>query len=182
MKKIMMTLAAAFVAVTMSAQNNMYIGGTAGFQSKTDGIDNSFTIAPEFGVSLNDKWGVGVSLGFTNLKDDTGAKANVFAFNPYARYNALSIGKVNIFVDCGAYWAMDKVKVGGVESTDNLFGLNVVPGIAYNITDNFSIVAHANPLFSLDFTSPEHGDSSVEASLLNSFDVTTFKFGFYYNF
>ena len=53
MKKILMTLAAAFVAVSMSAQNNMYVGGSLGYTSTSydgDAQQSTLKFIPEFGV------------------------------------------------------------------------------------------------------------------------------------
>lgn len=182
MKKFLMTIAAAFVAVSMSAQNEMYVGGTLSFDSKYN-YDSQFKIAPEFGVKLNDQWGVGAILSYTNTKYTSGAKANVFKFNPYARYYALNIGKVNVFVDGGLYFeTTTNEPAAGAKTTDNGFGLNVTPGIAFNLTEKISLVAHAPSLFNFDITSPDGGDTGMKAKFLNTMHVDDFGFGFYYNF
>ena len=57
MKKILMTMAAAFVAVTMSAQ--VYLGGSIGVGSVKLGnadAETQFKIVPEFGYNINDAW------------------------------------------------------------------------------------------------------------------------------
>ena len=183
MKKFLMTIAAAFVAVSMSAQNEMYVGGTLNFQSKQGTVDTKMTIAPEFGVKLNEDWGVGAILNYTNIKYLSSAKDNSFRFEPYARYYAFNIGKVNVFVDGRAYFqTTTNEPAAGAKTTDNSFGLRVVPGIAYNLTDNISIVAHANPVFNFDVVSPDGGDTGINVNFLQKFNVDTFNFGFYYNF
>lgn len=184
MKKILMTLVAVFAAVSMNAQNEMYIGGTINYQSKTTAaLDNSMKIAPEFGVKLNEQWGVGATLSYENKKFTNDDKENEFRFAPYARYYALNIGKVNVFVDGGLYFSTFKREfAAGGDNKNTKYGLFVTPGIAYNVTDKISIVAHANPLFNLDIVSPDGGDSSTELNLLQEFTVNTFSFGFYYNF
>ena len=182
MKKILMTLVAVLATVSMNAQNNMYIGGTVNYQSKTT-VDNSLTIAPEFGMKLNEQWGLGAVLSYKNTKEFNGDKKNAFSFRPYARYNALNIGKVNVFVDGGVYFTNNKTELAaGGDVKSNAYGVFVTPGIAYNLTDKFSIVAHANPVFNLDFVSPDGGDTQTNLNLLQEFKVTTFSFGFYYNF
>jgi hypothetical protein len=182
MKKILMTLVAVFAAVSMNAQNEMYIGGNINYQSKTT-VDNSLTIAPEFGVKLNEQWGVGAILSYKNEKQFNGDKDNAFTFNPYARYYALNIGKVNVFVDGGVYFTTKKTEYNaGGDNKSTEYGLRVTPGISYNITDQFSIVAHANPIFNLDIVSPDGGDTQTTINLLRTFNVNTFSFGFYYNF
>ena len=176
MKKILMSMVALFAAVTMNAQNEMYVGGTLNFQTKANAANKSvITVAPEIGMSLNEQFGVGAVLSYTASQD----VYNEFKINPYLRYNALEIGKVKVFVDGGIYYINHKPKDA---DADNYFGLNVTPGISYNLTDNISIVAHANPVFNVDISSPAVGDSQTTVNLLRTFNVNTFNFGFYYNF
>ena len=176
MKKILMSMVALFAAVTKNAQNEMYVGGTLNFQTKANAANKSvMTIAPEIGMSLNEQFGVGAIFSYTASQD----VSNSFRINPYLRYNALEIGKVKVFVDGGVYYSNFKPEGG---DSDSAFGLNVTPGIAYNVTDHISIVAHANPVFNLDITSPAVGDSRTSVNLLRTFNVNTFNFGFYYNF
>lgn len=169
-----MTIVAAFAALSMNAQEGMYIGGTGNFRFHGSD-DQSFTLAPEFGMNLDDNLGVGIVLTYGSRKDVN----TTLGVNPYLRYNALSIGKVNVFVDGGLYFNTVKPKNG---DADNNFGLNIVPGIAYNITDKFSIVAHANPLFQWNVEAPANSKCTNTIRLLDRFSVNTFNFGFYYNF
>ena len=100
MKKILMSMVALFAAVTMNAQNEMYVGGTLNFQTKANAANKSvITVAPEIGMSLNEQFGVGAVLSYTASQD----VYNEFKINPYLRYNALEIGKVKVFVDGGIY-------------------------------------------------------------------------------
>ena len=176
MKKILMTLAAAFVAVSMSAQ--VYVGGTANLN--THGSDSkSYTIAPEIGYQMDDQLGVGIKLGYGYTKNDPAPSKSTISVNPYLRYNFVEIGKVKVFVDGGVYFSTSKVKDA---DADNNFGINVVPGISYNITDKISIAAHANSIFRWDVDAPAHSTCTNNIELLNDFGVNTFRFGFYYNF
>lgn len=99
MKKIMMTMAATVVALTMNAQG-MYVGGSLGFNTKShDGntLNSSFSIIPEFGVNFNEKMAVGMEIGYshdndkTNKSGNTGyeLKTNTFKVAPYFRYTAV---------------------------------------------------------------------------------------------
>lgn len=175
MKKILMSMVALFATVTMNAQ--VYVGGGVGFQKKGDA--QTFTIAPEVGMSLDEKFGVGLQFGYTNVKDTY----TQCAVNPYLRYQALEIGKAKVFVDGGAYFNTKKLE--GADKSSNAFGLNVAPGVAFNLTDHISIVAKANNLFVLDF-SKEAGDDDtrtiVGLNTLNNFSAGDLMFGFYYNF
>jgi hypothetical protein len=88
-----------------------------------------------------------------------------------------------VFVDGGAYFNTKKLE--GADKSSNAFGLNVAPGVAFNLTDRISIVAKANNLFVLDF-SKEAGDDDtrtiVGLNTLNNFSAGDLMFGFYYNF
>ena len=191
---------AAFAVASLTANAQSYIGGTIGFSnSKTEGgvtkVTN-FTIAPEFGTALNDQLGVGIALGFGSnkrtLKETTGdidVTTTTFTVNPYLRYHALEIGKVNVFVDGGVYFDYEKTKdyKPGIG-----VGLNVAPGLAYNLTDKISIVAKANNLLSIGYSkspvrdTPNAPDAAnafnANVNTLNNFSAASLVFGFYYNF
>lgn len=195
MKKIL--LMAAFAVASLTANAQFYVGGTLGFSNDKTNNGNtkvsSYTVMPEFGTVLNDKFGVGIVFGATSqttkVTGQPDVKATTWTVNPYLRYQALEIGKVNVFVDGGVYFqskTRDNYKAGmGL-------GLNVAPGIAYNLTDNISIVAKANNLFNFGYTkdpvqdipNAPDADTHVNASLntLDNFTAANLSFGFYYNF
>lgn len=204
MKKIMMTLAAVAVAATMNAQ--MYIGGNLGFSTskdKTDPADEQtvtgFTIQPEIGYQLDDKFGVGIVLGYqynktkhegtiSNIPYSSDVKASAFLIKPYLRYQCFTAGKFNVFVDGGLNFK--------TISRDNMkneldFGLFVSPGIAYNVNEKWSIVAHLNDMFTLgyhksavaDIAGAPDAPTSFQADLASGgFNVGALTFGIYYNF
>ncbi len=186
MKKIMMTLAAVCVAATMNAQT--YVGGSVGFQtSSQDGNSETyFTILPEIGYNLNENWAVGVSVGYgqskTKVKEELDGgtatiteKVKTFKISPYARYTFVKFDKVNLFLD----------GVVGYEYTDfagtkvNSFGIGVKPGVAVNLNEKLSFVAHAG------FLGYEY-DKAKEGKAVNTFGVnvdgSNLSFGIYYNF
>ena len=204
MKKIMMTMAALAVAVTMNAQ--AYIGGNLGFSTskdKTNPADEQtvtgFTIQPEFGYQLDDKFGVGIVLGYqsnktkhegtiNNVAYSTDVKASAFSIKPYLRYQCFTAGKFNVFVDGGLNFT--------TISRDNMknemdFGLFVSPGIAYSVNEKWSIVAHLNDMFTFGYSKQAIPDvdgapdapSSISAGLsTGGFTLGSLTFGVYYNF
>lgn len=197
MKKIMMTLAAIAVAATMNAQG--YVGGSLGFTSdkKHDGkvTTTGFAIAPEIGYNLDDKMAVGVALGFGYSKEkdervdpSTEVSKTTFNIKPYLRYQAFEVGKVNVFVDGGLNFALASQK-DYKPAMD--FGLFVTPGIAYNVTDKWSIVAKLNDMFYFgyhkdaiaDVAGAPEAPSSINAGLsTGGFQLGSLTFGVYYNF
>lgn len=195
MKKIL--LMAAFAVATLTANAQYYVGGTLGFSNDKTNNGNtkvtSFTVMPEFGLALNDQLGLGILFGATSETtkvtgyDDV--KETTWSVNPYLRYQALEIGKVNVFVDGGVYFrstSKDNYKAGMA------LGLNVAPGISYKLSDSFSIVAKANNLLSFGYKKdpvrdvPNAGDADkhidAELNTLNNFSAASLSFGFYYNF
>ena len=194
MKKILMTIAAAFVAVSMNAQG--YIGGTVGFGTTTDKTGavedktTSFVIAPEIGMSLDDKFGVGIAIGFGYDKHEAGLETSTttFSLKPYLRYQALTFGKANIFVDGGIDFDIAKTK--DMKAGMGL-GLFVTPGIAYNISSKWSIVAKLNDMFRLGYAKSPVPDvnNAPDAPSAFAFNASTggfrlgdLTFGVYYNF
>ena len=214
MKKIVMTMVAACAALTMNAQ--MYVGGTVGFgsdKSKTATVEttkNSLTIAPEFGMALDEKMGVGIELNFTNGSTETkpisGAtgtttkpSSTTFGIKPYVRYQVFSFGKANIFVDGGVNFAISKDKEVAYDATgkaiDNKAGMDlglfVQPGFAFNITDSWSIVAKLENMFTFTYSKGQVPDvagapdapTSINARLASGgFNTGNLRFGVYYNF
>ena len=176
MKKILMTLVAVFATMTMSAES-MYVGGTLGYTTNpADAANDRFTIAPQFGVNFDETWGVGAVLSYTNVKDTRSS----FTFNPYVRYQALKLGKFDLFLDGGVYFTTESPKGG---DADNFYGLNVRPGISYNLTEHIALTALGNSLVSLDFGSPAVGDSWTRFNVLNNkYGINDFRFGVFYTF
>ena len=195
MKKIMMTLAAIAVAATMNAQG--YIGGGLGFSSdKTnDGkvTTTGFAVEPELGYKLDDKMAVGVALGFgygkkKNDITDSETTTTTFDIKPYLRYQVLTFGKANIFVDGGVDFGLVSQK--DYKPAMNI-GLFVSPGIAYDINEKWSIVAHLNDMFSFgykksavaDVAGAPDPDTNINANLsTGGFQLGSLTFGVYYNF
>ena len=190
MKKIMMTLAAVCVAATMNAQ--VYVGGSLGFNSKHSGVADknytTFTIAPEVGYTLSDKFAVGVALGFTSgdmltYQDKFGAtytgKATAFEIKPYARYTFAKLDNFSFFVD-GAVW-YGNANLKNVDVKYNEYGIALEPGIAYNVNDKISLVAHIG---SLGFSSMKADYSGAKADTEFGLGVSgsALSFGLYYNF
>lgn len=204
MKKIVLTMVAACAALTMNAQ--MYVGGSLGFSSDTDKKNPAaektvtiFNLNPEFGMALDEKMGVGIQLGFglENKKTEdktatpvtsTKTNATTIQIKPYLRYQVLTFGKANIFVDGGVDFGMKKEK--DMKPSMDL-GLFVTPGFAFNINETWSIVAKMNDMFAFGYHKDAVADvagapdapSSIKAGLsTGGFNLGDLTFGVYYNF
>lgn len=174
MKKLVMMAVMAIVAVSASAQ--VYLGGSLGYknvdmESKEDAL-NTLTINPEIGYNLDDNWAIGIGLGFGYSKQGD-ASTTTFTVNPYARYTFARIDKVKFFLD-------GSVEFGTVKPKDvdaqNAWGIGIKPGIAFDVNDKISLVAHVGFLGYED-THKIDGNKTFGLNLDNNLSL-----GFYYNF
>ena len=192
MKKIMMTLAAAVVAVSASAQ--VYLGGTVAFQSSKpntatifgDKSATRFEINPEVGYNFNDSWAVGVNVGFASVKgtwDELGYGAAIdgekattaFTVAPYARYTYAKLGPVSLFLD-------GKVSYTTVKDSYNELGVNIVPGVAFAASDKVSFVAKLGDGLGWNQAKAKGSDVKNNKFGIDFDTLTALQFGLYYNF
>ncbi len=171
MKKLMLLAVVAFLACSASAQN-WYIGGSVGYNhTEVNGIDGDrFTIIPEVGYNFSEKFAVGGTIGYAWEKDNY----NTFTIEPYARYTFFRTDNelLSLFVDGGFGVGIISPEVGDSEA---IWNIGIKPGLAINITKQFSLVAHIGFLGYKDYKAAgkEYGFN------LDGNDIS---FGFYYNF
>ena len=181
MKKILMTVVAAAMAVSMNAQG--YFGGSVGVASVKNGgadAETTYKFVPEIGYNLNSDWAIGVALGYQkgacNLLTGTYAqnvKTEILTLNPYVRYTALKTKYVNVFVDGG-------VGFGSVKDWGTEFNIGLRPGVAVNFNDKISFAAHFGFVGFDSFSPKGDGESSNMVGVdLNGNNIT---FGLYFNF
>ena len=175
MKK--MILAALVAVASLSANAQVWVGGEVGFSAgKTTnngtklGSGADFNLIPEIGYTLNDKFDIAVAIGIAhnngNGKAYSGTTGydtygtflndvnrNAFTLNPYVRYKFANAGDFTFFVDGGFSYTM--IHYSGVDDNGNQWGLGFKPGIAYNISDKVSLVAHIGRL---DYNFFKQGD------------------------
>lgn len=154
-----------------------WIGGEAGFWHNTeDGLStNSFALSPEVGYDFNKRWAVGVGIGYALVSAETGfggvERANIFIFNPYARWKYYNTGRVALFLDGGLGVAggdMDGVKIG------------IQPGLAVRVGKHVRLQAHFG---FLGYCSNYFNDAVDESDGFGlKFSSSDLKFGFYYTF
>ena len=107
MKKFVILLFVAMAALSAKAQ--VYVGGTVSLWHNDDVDATTFTLNPEVGYNLNEKWAVGGILTFSHSKLDEG-KYNAFGLAPYARYSYYENKVVRLFIDGGLGFSTQKVK------------------------------------------------------------------------
>lgn len=182
MKKLLMTLVAS-VAIAVSANAQVFVGGSVGFGSvKVGGGDSEVTykIVPEVGYNFNKNWAIGLTIGYQkgacNLVDEAIAQdvnTKVFTVAPYGRYTFVHSKYVNVFIDLG---------LGFASYTDmgTQFDLGVTPGVAVNLSDKLSFVSHIG--FAGFKTFSPKGDGKSSSKFGVDLDQNNLTFGLYYNF
>lgn len=180
MKKILMTMVAAFAAVSMNAQ--VYLGGSIAFEAWSsqklagDKSETVFKLMPEIGYNLNEDWAIGTVIGYESNKFN-GVKygsESAFSIAPYARYTFAKLGKVNLFVDGGlGFTSASKSDWSEIE-------VGFKPGLAVSLTDNLSFVSHVGFIGWSQFN-PDGDDNNISHFGLN-LHGENLTFGLYYNF
>lgn len=161
MKKIAL-IAIAMMAFATMANAQLYVGGSLGINNNNSKeIDNGKTelnpsstsigISPEVGFFLSDNFAVGAYINtnftFNNNRDTaTVVKTNTtsWGITPYARWYAIQSDKFGVFLEGQLFFMHQggKTKAGGVTADapkTNSFGLQIVPGLSYNLTDNLQL-------------------------------------------
>jgi len=173
MKKLFLTAVLAVVTLTASAQ--VYVGGELGFWRDWDANKTEFTLAPEVGYNLSDKWAVGLEFMYNH--DYDGHKRNTVGIAPYARFTYAKWGPVNLFLDGGFLFAASKVK--DTDSSSNAWNVGIKPGLSVDLTEKLSFITHVG------FLGYQDADDSYGAFKRGfGFDLKghSLTFGINYNF
>lgn len=188
MKKFFTLAVVAIASVFGASAGDGYVGGSLGYMHKDQSgtTTNQFTILPELGYNINNQWAVGTTIGY-DYKHWCGQSKSLhlFNFNPYARFTYFRTGNnlVQLFVDGGAGIGLGSYDYGkGSDShTAVTWNIGFRPGVAFNVTKQFSIVAH------LGFVGYQGANNAAYAGGEPrkggiSFDTNDLTLGFYYNF
>lgn len=138
MKRLLLVVAVVLAALSAQAQE-MYLGGGISLWRNTDLDKTSFSITPDFGYNLNEKWAVGgeLALAFNEYENEWGVKSTAFAIAPYARYSFYENKIVRLFLDMGLGFSTYKPKH---HENINGFEIGVKPGMAIKLNDHFSFI------------------------------------------
>lgn len=176
MKKVI--LFAVIALTSMAANAQLWLGGSLGLEFlKPEGGETitSFTISPEVGYTLSEKWDIAIALN-ENLVSSDGETANSISVEPYARYTFAKSGIASFFVDGG-------FSVGSVEYSDGnwydesvtAFAIGVRPGVKLTISENISFAAK------LGFLGYQKVEDSYDAFGFNV-NNNALSFGMYWSF
>jgi hypothetical protein len=149
-----------FAFFNMNAQ--VFLGGNAGFNfsnHKSEGLidQESFAynldISPLAGIFLSEKVAIGLSLraNLAGTNTATISRSSVIGIIPFLRYyafkwNKFSVyGQGNIRLEFGnSSQKTGEIKTDGPKQT--IASLNIFPGLAYDISDKFSLQTSINIL------------------------------------
>lgn len=183
MKKFL-TLAIAFIA-TLTASTayaeGWYAGGSVGFDRNTTDNKTQVTIMPEVGYNFTDKVALGAVAGYQH-QYDKGNKLDLVRVSPYLRYTYLKVGKVDLFVDGGVDVGIGYSKaIYGNGGAAVVWGIGLKPGVAFNVNEKFSLVAHVG---FAGYEGANHQARKVGAPnrIGIGLDGNDISFGFYYKF
>ena len=164
MKKLFFALA--MLALTSAASAQLYVGGALNIgytqsnlnKSKNYDSEFNFGIAPQIGYAVSDKWDIGAYVGYNYGEDKryrvhdtyTGINKDLYhgiSVTPYTRYYFAEANKFRFFFegrlsfDYGMVGTYVKGEDDIDEDHDNSFmlGLNVIPGISYELNEHFSL-------------------------------------------
>ena len=184
MKKLFVMAVMAVAALSANAQ--VWVGGELGFTSSHTngaGTDKMFTIQPEVGYSLNDKFDVALAIGYTyasekSLKNYIGTfSANEFEIKPYVRYKFVKAGNFFAFVDGAIEYSTCHYK--GIKNNENSFCVAITPGVAYSISPKVTLVSHLGEglYYNHQWMKDNYHKNNVGFRLFNGIS-----FGAYYSF
>ncbi|MCH5176708.1 MAG: outer membrane beta-barrel protein [Prevotellaceae bacterium] len=179
MKKIILTAIVAVASLGANAQ--IWVGGQLGFnisdrEDLGEGKTTTFSIAPEVGYTLNDKFDLAIALRESNTSVKDGDSSNTFTVNPYARYTFFQTGKVGFFVDGG--FSVGVQSFDGSDDNLTIWGIGIRPGVKYAASDKVTLVASFG---GLGYQQAKCGDVSISDLGLNV-DGNALQFGLYYSF
>lgn len=183
MKKFLALAAAAVVALGAAAQNNIYVGGSVGFQQTKQAGDKTTTInfMPEVGYNLSEKLAIGTTIGVDYTKQND-RKFTVVEFAPYARYTFLRSGIVSVFCDGGVDLGFGKASVDGESGkTAVTYGIGIKPGVSLTVNENFGFVAHVG-FFGYNGANKAAKDGGYPTKAGFNLNGNDLSIGFYYNF
>lgn len=186
MKKIFMTLAAAVVAVSASAQ--VYLGGNFGVSSQKVNDNDSktaYAVLPEIGYNLNNDWAIGTTVGFGKgnpmsiIESNSVGLRNYFTVQPYARYTFVHSKYVNVFADLGFGYTHYN-HADAATTSINAWQVGLKPGVEVNLNERLSFVAHVGML---GWQQAKYKDSDSKVQEWGAdFNGNNLTFGLYYNF
>lgn len=183
--RIILIVLFSFFYVSLSAQ--FFVGGNFGLSTSGGSIYNgttttdkpstiNFNFSPKVGKYLSENLAAGAALNFSLYRTKTPGtpetidKSSTIGLSPFLRYYALKLDKFSVFGqgNIGFSYSRATTKAGGTLTkgpiTTNLY-FNVVPGLAYDVSDKFSLETSINILnFGYYHTTIKNGSAKNRTS------------------
>ncbi|MBO4485501.1 MAG: hypothetical protein J5734_00030 [Prevotella sp.] len=172
MKKLVLVLVFALAGI-FTANAQVWVGGGIGASVQKN--YKSFSISPEVGYVINNKWQIALGAGYNfsqvkvdALGDEILSTTNALALQPYVRYVGGTIGqKFSLFVDlCGDFGLLDDARD---------YAVTLQPGIAWQATEKFTAA------FRFCKVGYDHNFYGTDGFLLDG-DLAAPQIRIYYNF
>lgn len=205
MKKSLLALLFAVALAVPALAENMWIGGNLSYQSSSlkggskDVDANMFTIQPEFGYNLNEKWDIGLDLSYSSGKGTIGEQFGIelptakepnsiskFGIAPFARYHVMQIGDFDVMLKGSLFYS--KAEIENVEGSDKTkmtgYGIAIAPVISYSINETWSIGCTLNflELAYAHYSDDDNSDYKVDNFGFNLNDGSIIGVNFSYHF
>ncbi len=193
-KSLLIVLLVVFAGVSANAQ--LFIGGGIGINvNSTDNTSEfGFNLFPEVGYSLNDRFDIGIDVGFgiNSQKQEvltliTKTTTTNWSIAPYARYAVFQYKKFSI-LGKGSLMVFGngtKTKTGDatpVRDSSTGFGIEILPMLTYDLTQKFTLYTELNFLTLGLSTSRGVTSFRLGADADNLVNVGDIRIGFFYKF
>lgn len=210
MKKSLLALLFAVALAVPALAENMWVGGSFGYNSGNSKIEypggeetmssTSWSIEPEFGYSLNEKWDIGLDLAYASKQGVTdlcgfdvkdifeisGVDTKEFGIAPFARFHVAQIAGIDVMFKGSIFYVSGEAKYRDVKADYKAYGIKIAPVISYSINETWSIDATLN-FAELSYTHAELDDDSPYDPKSDNFgfnlnDGSLISIGFSYHF
>ena len=195
MKKSLLALVLAVALAVPVLAENMWVGGSFSYSSDNSKIEydgggedtmssTSWSIEPEFGYSLNEKWDIGLDLGYESKQGVTElygtsivpeVDTTAMGIAPFARFHVAQIAGVDVMFKGSIIYTKGEIKGYGESVDYSAYGIAIAPVISYSINETWSIGATLN-FAELSFTHAE-----IDAKDIYGMTPKTDQFGFNLN-
>lgn len=193
MKKIFLSAAVLAVGFTATAQEGNYgfnegdviLEGSLGYNSEDNTESeikrSEFTFTPKAGYFINDKFALGLQLGFgtdkvENYRNDTEDKINTIGFGVFGRYYFAELGqRFKVYSELGVGYTSykDELRVGPITTSvkGDGFGINAGLGFNYFVTPKIAINFALADIIGYNTYKPENSEATNNFHLnVNNFN------------
>lgn len=205
MKKSLLAMLLAIAFAVPALADNMWVAGSFGYSNrnesgradKTTTTSTVWSVEPEFGFVLSEKWSMGLIASYMQgqsveefggfefedyfskiEKDDM----NVWGVAPFVKYKIFKTGNFTIFAKGKIFY--NNIRLNKNNTKINSFGASITPVIDYALTEKWSLCAALN-FASIGYIyskSYEQGGPSVSEFGLNAGQGSLFNVGVVYHF